>query len=164
MPVVKDKQERNLALARSSFFDTAIGLEIEHLLKKAEKKGKNMAIRIHDSGDFFSKTYARQWLFLANKYPQVDFYGYTKEVKMWEGMPHRPANFRLVYSLGGKHDDIIDREKHRHSRVFGSLKDLKRAGYVDASKDDSVAFLAKNNKIGLIHFGPRAFNNTKWEQ
>ena len=157
-PVVANAYEKRLALARGprAEFTMGISADIEIALKRA--KGKQVYIRIHDSGDFFSLNYALAWMEIVADYPDVKFYAYTKEVKMlghWE----LPENMRLVFSYGGKEDKLISPDMP-HSRVFETTAGLKKAGYIDASKDDLLVF--KGKKIGLAYHGNKKFSNTSW--
>jgi hypothetical protein len=62
-------------------------------------------IRIHASGDFFSKRYFDAWVKVAQSLPHVKFFGYTK-ILPFVNAP-KPDNFRLVYSFGGKMDSKV---------------------------------------------------------
>lgn len=53
--------------------------------------------RIHESGDFFSKAYFRQWIVIARRYPNIQFYAFTKRFDLFRFK--RPDNFRLIASL-----------------------------------------------------------------
>jgi hypothetical protein len=59
-------------------------------------------IRIHASGDFFSKKYFQAWVKVAQTRTDVQFFGYTKILPYVNA--DKPDNFRLVYSYGGKMD------------------------------------------------------------
>ena len=166
MPVVKAKQESSLRLTQNTqAFDVVMCEEISTLLERANKKGEQLAIRIHDSGDFYSRRYFADWLLLAANFPDVVFYGYTKEVELAKeltsGMGAFPPNFRLVFSYGGKNDELIG-PRDRHSLVFPDRESIKAAGYVDATDDDTLAWKAKSNKIGLAYRGRKKFVDTPW--
>jgi len=62
-------------------------------------------IRIHASGDFFSKKYFQAWVKVAEKLPDIKFFGYTKILPYVKA--DKPDNFRLVYSYGGKMDSKV---------------------------------------------------------
>lgn len=148
MSNVKNAQERRLKLARGdsqTFIDTICNEIVSGNVKR---------LRIHDSGDFFSREYLNNWLAIIARNPQVQFYAYTKMLPLFRGRT-MPRNFTVIYSEGGKWDSQINPKFERHSRVFRSLEDLKRAGYADASKVDLHA-LGKNHKIGLIYHGSKA--------
>lgn len=60
-------------------------------------------VRIHSAGEFYNRVYFNAWRFVAGELPHVTFFGYTK------GLPyvlaHKPDNFILQYSHGGKCDN-----------------------------------------------------------
>lgn len=130
--------------------------EIKRKQKNAEKKNKKIAIRIHDAGDFYSIGYVKKWWSIAIACPGVQFYAYTKMVKLFQAMKkHAPTNMTMIFSEGGLQDKHI-KQTDRHSRVFPSLDALREAGYDDASKDDKVAFLSGSGKIGLVYHGAKS--------
>jgi len=109
------------------------------------------AVRIHDAGDFFDKTYLENWLTIAHEHRDILFYAYTKEVAMFqENMGWFPENFRIAFSYGGKQDHLIDRELDRHADVFPTKEALEAAGYFDQSDNDLLAVVAPTNKIGIV--------------
>lgn len=112
-------------------------------------------VRIHDAGDFYNLDYAMKWVAIAIACPDIEFYAYTKMVDMFKQSVYLPDNMTIIYSYGGKQDHIIDAREDRHSQVFADVKDLVRAGYVDASKDDSLA-LTNNKKVGLVYHGVKS--------
>ena len=107
-------------------------------------------VRIHDSGDFFSRWYYKAWMDVARMMPEKVFYGYTKSLPIMEWKKH-PANFRFVQSFGGTHDHKVD-HRRPHSRIFASVTDRDAAGYIDGNKSDLPAILGER-KIGLVYHG-----------
>lgn len=133
-------------------------------VKTAERKRERLFHRIHDSGDFYSFGYWQKWESIIRAFPRVQFYAYTKNVPMFKRLMKEqklPDNFTVIFSYGGKYDFLIDPKTDRHSRVFENEKDLKKAGYVNATKDDLKA-IGKNPLIGLVYHGRRKFENTGW--
>jgi hypothetical protein len=108
-------------------------------------------VRIHDSGDFYSDEYLGAWLEIARTVSDVVFYAYTKEVSRFKRMVEgqAPANFRWLYSLGGREDHLIDRNRDRHAEVFPDVATLEAAGYTDQSGSDLIAIYAPNHRIGI---------------
>jgi hypothetical protein len=153
---VKNAYEKRLEATLATDFVDQVSAELERILKST----KTVVVRIHDSGDFYSMEYFKKWLTIMAKYPDVQFYAYTKMVKMLKGSKI-PANFTLIFSMGGKQDSLIEMNSDRHSRVFNTLKELKLAGYVDTSKNDLLA-IGKNKKIGLVYHGAKSYQNTLW--
>lgn len=117
------------------------------------------AIRIHDSGDFFSREYLEAWIQIAREHPDVLFYAYTKEVAMLrEYTETAPVNFRWVYSTGGKQDHLIDLENDRHADVFTDMTEMAAKGYTSQEDNDLLCILLPTNKIGVPANNIRHFN------
>jgi hypothetical protein len=115
------------------------------------RKNKQLYIRIHDSGDFYSPAYFAKWLEIARLNPTVRFYAYTKSHSFIRGI-ELPENFDLIFSLGSTKDELINQESERHSKIFYSAEEMIDQGYTDASEYDLLAtkWFTQNNKIGLI--------------
>lgn len=155
---VRQAYEKRLAATLQGDFAEVISADIEKILSK--RSTKNLIIRIHDSGDFYSLEYFGKWFQVMSRFPQVKFYAYTKMVEMFQGR-FLPSNFTLIFSLGGKQDQLINQENDRHSRVFETVDELLDSGYVNASHDDMLA-LTENKKVGLVYHGAKSFKNTSW--
>ena len=114
-------------------------------------KKKPDYVRVHDSGDYYSKAYLRKWLAVAIHNPQVRFYSYTNCVEMLKNT-NLPDNYDIIFSDSGKQKHLIDEKKDRHTRIFSTHNELISAGYTDASSIDLMAtkWFNKTNKIGLI--------------
>lgn len=111
-------------------------------------KKKATHIRIHDSGDFYSREYIQKWFKVMDTLPEVTFYAYTKSLPLFESVK-LPKNFILIKSEGGKRDDLINHKKDRHAKIFKTIEELLKAGYSNASDNDLIA-IGKNKKIGLV--------------
>jgi hypothetical protein len=150
-------RKRMFELAKSGNLITTVSSELDNIVTKA--KGKKLAIRVHASGDFYSAGYLLQWATIAQLYPEVSFYAYTKSIAIVKHLQKQgwaaPSNLILIYSLGGKLDRLIDVNTDRHSRIFATEEAALKAGYAIAAEDDSVAWSSPNNKIGLVMFGAR---------
>lgn len=122
-------------------------------VKRTAKRGTKLVVRMHDSGDFFSPWYLEMWIEVANLLPEVEFYGFTKAIKMLQGVT-LPPNMSLVQSVGGTQDKHID-EALSHSRVFASHEDRKAAGYVDGNDDvlGDIPAIVGDIRIGLVYHG-----------
>jgi hypothetical protein len=129
---------------------------IDEVAKSVRKGAK--AVRVHDSGDFYSYDYLLNWFAIAEQFPNVKFYAYTKMVGLVQ-MAYKaglvPSNFRLIQSLGGIADSRID-HSFPHSRIFSSLDDLLAAGYADASESDAPAAFGTSPLIGLVIHGAKS--------
>jgi len=116
----------------------------------SNKKYKGKFIRIHDAGDFFSQDYAEDWIDIARKNKEINFYTYTKEVELFK-MKLRssiPQNFIVIYSFGGKQDYLINVELDRHSDVFYDYEKMIAEGYNDIGEDDKLSATG-SHKVGL---------------
>lgn len=106
------------------------------------------AVRIHDSGDFFNEQYLNGWIAVAERFPDILFYAYTKEVALLESRT-LPQNFLHVYSMGGRQDNLVDKETMRHADVFPDLESIEAAGYISQHESDLLCVLLPTTKIGI---------------
>lgn len=97
-------------------FKTKLMQEIGIKLKTAKRKNKQLAIRWHDAGDFFSMDYLKIANEIANAFPDVNFYAYTKNSSV---MGNTPPNFDPRFSDGATPEDMkkIDFKVHRSGRI-----------------------------------------------
>ena len=143
-PKIGQLMEQRYELSKQSIFIGLMNIEI--------KKKKADAIRIHDSGDFYSKEYLQKWISIAKDNPMVNFYAYTKSLPFFKDII-LPNNMDIIFSVGGYKDKTIDFNKDRHAQIFSNIEELEKAGYVNASKIDYYAtkFYSENKKVGLIY-------------
>ena len=115
------------------------------------KKKKVDILRVHDSGDYYSRGYIDKWIEIARRLPDVKFYSYTKSIPLFIGVDI-PDNYDIIFSEGGTRDDMIDYEVDRHARIFDSYEDLENAGYVNAMESDlnATKWYNQTNKVGLV--------------
>ena len=155
-PTVKAAYARNFKLTRDSekFID-AIDSEIN--------RRKITNVRIHASGDFYNEKYMSAWFRIARMNPSVKFYAYTKMISMFKRNYYFvPDNFKVIFSLGGKQDILINKLNDAHSMVFDSIESLNAAGYIDTSHDAALA--SQHQRIGLVFHGRKstAWNTQGW--
>lgn len=136
--------EKRYNITKQDNFTELIQLELN-------KKKPNF-VRVHDSGDFYSRQYLQKWLKIANNNKNINFYAYTNSIQFIKELEKIPNNFDFIFSDSGKQVNLIDYKKDRYTKIFNTEQDLKKANFVDASKIDLLAtkFYNKNNKIGLI--------------
>lgn len=115
------------------------------------EKSKADFVRIHDAGDYYSPQYVHKWLTIIGNFPDKNFYSYTKSLPFFMGKK-LPENFDIIYSLGGKLDDRINVDIHKHSKIFDTAEEIIASGYEDCSHNDLLAtkWYSTNNKKGLI--------------
>ena len=109
-------------------------------------------VRVHDSGDYYSKEYLLKWFQIAEDNPEVKFYSYTNNITMIKALKSIPINFDFIFSDSGKQNKFIDQKTDRHTKIFESLEALKRANYTDSSQFDLYATRWHNptNNVGLV--------------
>lgn len=172
-PLVKAAHLRNLEFARNDLNGWTTAMLDELGKKKYRPKGSPIlpdldrshlspaisalldsgaaCIRIHDSGDFFSEEYLLAWLAIASHTPDVLFYCYTKEVSLFKKVvePAPPANFLWCFSMGGKQDHLVDKERDYHADVFPDEDAIEAAGYYSQEAHDLLCVVAPSVKVGI---------------
>ena len=140
---VKPAFEKRYELSKTNNFIDAMNAEI---LKK-----KPDYVRVHDSGDYYSRAYLKKWIEVAIHNPNVRFYSYTNMIDMML-KTSLPDNYDIIFSDSGKQKNLINERVHRHTKIFSSHSDLVHAGYTDASAVDLYAtrWFNATNKVGLI--------------
>lgn len=140
---VKPAFEKRYELSKTDDFISAMNAEIQ--AKKPDY------IRVHDSGDYYSKAYLDKWIEIAIHNPNVRFYSYTNMIEMFLNTS-LPDNYDIIFSDSGKQKSLINPLKHRHTKIFSTSFALKEAGYTDASSVDLMAtkWFNNTNKVGLI--------------
>lgn len=145
-PVVKKAYENRFQATLKDDFINKINTELI--------KNKVAYLRIHDSGDFYSREYLHKWLKIMDDNKDVIFYAYTKSYSFFENLS-LPKNFIVIYSQGSK--EKLNKE-YRHAQVFESIEDMEKMGYVDAGDDDLNA-IGANKNIGLLYHGNKKVVN-----
>lgn len=122
------------------------------LMNQDIKDKKAEYVRIHDSGDYYSKEYLLKWFQIAVDNPLVRFYSYTNNITMIKNLKSIPINFDFIFSDSGKQSKFINQNVDRHTKIFRSLEDLKKANYKDCSNYDLYATRWFNNtkNVGLV--------------
>ena len=155
---VRKKREDNLRYSQLNDFVYRMN---HYIFRARPKRGnKELVIRIHDSGDFYSRKYAEKWIEIAEQNEDVHFYAYTKSVRYFKDNYDRlPDNLKIIFSFGGKDDHLIDTNKHAHCHVFSDSELLKKSDYIDASNNDMVAAFSETKRIGIVYHG---YNSKEW--
>jgi len=135
----------NFLLNDPQGFKAKLESEIQTEVDKFAKKGAKVVIRWHDAGDFFSPDYVDLAYSVAKKFPQVDFYAYTKMAGVATG--NKPDNFKMNFSMGAtaSQEKQILPKNTKHSTVVPKpmftdliLKDDK--GKLIKDKDGKIQF------------------------
>jgi hypothetical protein len=135
----------NFLLNDPQGFKAKLESEIQNEVDKFAKKGAKVVIRWHDAGDFFSPDYVDLAYSVARKFPQVDFYAYTKMADVATG--NKPENFKMNFSMGAtpEQEKQIQPKSTKHSTVVPKpmftdliLKDAK--GKLIKDQDGKIQF------------------------
>jgi hypothetical protein len=99
------KSERrfpNVVKARQRNFQKSMSRDFVSLMVKELKQKRATIVRLHASGDFYSKAYISKWYSIVNQCPNVSFYAYTKRDDLFKKLIKlKPNNLTLIYSLDG---------------------------------------------------------------
>ena len=127
--------------------------KVAELQQALPKKAK--VVRVHASGDFYSKEYFEAFVQLAKDNPAVVFYGYTKMLDYV--IAERPSNFRLVYSIGGKDDkrfaEMVDVP---YSKVIYHVSQAD--ANIDIDDNDIHAYNGVSSNLIIHGTQPRVIN------
>jgi hypothetical protein len=135
--------EARYQLSKTDKFVDAVNDEI--------RRKKPDYVRVHDSGDYYSRAYLNKWIAVAIHNPNVRFYSYTNMIDLIK-KTDLPDNYDIIFSDSGKQKHLIDETNDRHTKIFASSSDLNTAGYVDSSDYDlnATKWYSKSKKVGLI--------------
>jgi hypothetical protein len=115
---------------------------------------KARIIRIHASGDFFNYEYMKAWHIVAERNPDILFYGYTKSLDFWVRLEREYAglahNFVLTASVGGRHDWMIEARRLQKAVVVFSEEEAQSLG-LPIDHDDTHAMRRQGDFALLIH-------------
>lgn len=115
-------------------------------------------VRLHSSGDFYSKEYVGSWRQICKALPNMEFYAYTKSWRLF-GTKSLPKNLHLICSAGSTVDADLAWLPHakavpegyelRSGEVFGSDDDdLQNLEYIWEGK--TVCLVAHGSKKGKV--------------
>ena len=130
-------------------FFNQLSAEIAKEESDGKKGGYKVSIRWHDAGDFFSPEYMDLAFKLANKFPDVDFYAYTKMAGAALGA--KPKNFIINWSEGAH----TSQEKQVKAKD-PNLHQTKNSRIVP---DEVFQDLLVRNEKGNLEKGP----NGQWQ-
>lgn len=139
--------ERRFAASQTPEFADQIVDE----LSKVRDDGRQIYVRIHDSGDFYSPEYRDKWIEIANRLPHVRFYAYTKSFTLFTDID-LPENMDIIFSQGSKLDQKTDLTAYRHAKIFYDVEQLEQEGYVDTTEYDlhATKWYNESGKVGLV--------------
>ena len=112
-------------------------------------------VRIHVAGDFFNENYFKAWMIVAELFPSILFYAYTKSLDYWlNNKSMIPKNLILTASRGGRLDHKIDLYNLRESVVVFSESEAEDKNLIIDHDDSHAARPSlKNNSFALLIHG-----------
>jgi len=145
-------------------FDLLRSLDYQGMRKLISKSIETLPrnvnlIRIHVGGDFFNQSYYDAWEKVANDYPDITFYAYTKSLnyilesqQYLSCFPLRVPNFKIIASVGGKHDALIEKypSVFRSARVVQSIEQAQELD-LEIDYDERLAITGNRDFALLIH-------------
>jgi hypothetical protein len=146
-PTTRHAHWRNYeALRKQKTVDGMVELILSYLPKETK------IVRIHASGDYFSKRYFQAWVKIATLRPDIKFYGYTKILPYVK--VNKPDNFRLVYSFGGKMDSKVTCEPIAYvvKNIVEAIKRGLQPACIDNPSDD-FDFIMQGRTFALCLHG-----------
>jgi len=110
-------RQLNFLLNDPSGYKAKLESELSAAESKFGKKGTKVVVRWHDAGDFFSPDYLGLAYSVANDFPNVDFYAYTKMAGVAQG--NKPSNFKMNFSAGAdvSQEKQVNFQTTKHSTV-----------------------------------------------
>lgn len=105
-------REQNFEKSKEENFEKDVIELIDKYLNKKKCKDKLLIVRIHTSGDFYSKEYLDKWISITNNYKgneNIQFQSYTKSVVYLKDIDLDNVNIHFVYSKWDdtKKEDIL---------------------------------------------------------
>ena len=145
----------NFLLNDPQGFKAKLESEIQTEVDKFAKKGAKVVIRWHDAGDFFSPDYVDLAYSVAKKFPQVDFYAYTKMADVSKG--NKPDNFKINFSMGAtpEQEKQIDFATSKHSTV------VPKPMFTDLVLKDASGKLVRDENGKMQFKSPDAIDTLK---
>ena len=126
-PWLSDGRLLTYLLNNPTGFFRRLSAEIFYQAELGDMDGYSIAIRWHDSGDFFSPEYLDMAFNLARKFPSVNFYAYTKMAGAM--LSQKPDNFIINWSVGAHTSQQKQISAHdpemaftKNSRIFPTKK------------------------------------------
>ena len=115
--VVLNARENNLKASQcSDFVQRMIALILRlHVV----------AVRVHESGDFYDQTYLNLWTKVARQLPWIRFYTFTKSLHLDLTPLTSLQNFTVIKSFDGAFDSAIDKTTDNYARVIDNIQDVQ---------------------------------------
>lgn len=120
-PQTRESRQQQFKASQSRTFLKDMINTIEYYSNLPSIKGKKIFFRIHESGDFFSRNYLLQWLWIANKFPNIQFLAYTKSINFVDQLLEEgysiPLNMVIRFSIWSDTNNYSLQLAERHNMV-----------------------------------------------
>lgn len=133
----KSREEHFKAALKADFIERMIFTIQANLDRPGYQNAKKIVVRIHESGDFFSKEYADAWRQIAEHFAgdkRVVFMAYTKSVRYFDG-ENIPKNMVVRFSIW---DDTEAEEIKIAERngfpTYSAVESFEKAGTREKNK------------------------------
>lgn len=144
---VRDNHRENLQVLKSARYGYTMFLVLSWALRNRRTLEY---VRISSSGDIFDREYWNALNLLAESRPNVVFWGYTKEIYVFE--PHA-RNLYMTYSMGGKNDDVVNMGDFPTCTVVMDEEQAYRMGLPFSCKShdapDDIVYIMNNQSFAL---------------
>lgn len=100
---VKDSRWTNLVFSQREDF-------VEKMVKLINATNLSR-VRIHEAGDFYSLAYARKWVEIAKRLPEIKFWTYSRSWEVLDAIGELPVNLNIRYS-------VDETTKHYPTKVY----------------------------------------------
>lgn len=101
-PSAKKARAEHLNASKADTFTADMITTIsDYISKPSYKTAKKIVVRVHESGDFYSKEYTQKWLAIARHFKDnkhLVFMAYTKSIEFFKG-EEIPSNMVVRFSL-----------------------------------------------------------------
>jgi hypothetical protein len=84
-----------------------------------------VAVRVHESGDFYNQTYLNMWAEIARQLPQIRFFAFTKSLHLDLTPLTSLENFTVIKSFDGVFDSVIDKTTDNYAKVIDNAQDVE---------------------------------------
>lgn len=131
------RQRNYIDTMRPDFVERMIFTIEANLNRPGYKAAKKIIVRIHESGDFYSKRYAMYWVQIAAHFsndPRVKFMAYTKSVWFFDG-EEIPENMTVRFSIWDdtKAEDLALAVKN-NLPTYSAVESFEEAGTKEKNK------------------------------
>lgn len=138
-PSAKQKRLENWKISVDDNFTARMIYTIYVNLYKAEKNGKKLNIRIHESGDFYSRAYLEKWLEVAKEFENnnnVVLWCYTKSFSFFES----EKEYQLLNIRASVWDDTKEKDIDIINRYNVPVYTAYTADKITDMKNNNVKF------------------------